>query len=186
MKNLISIRTRLMVIPILVSVATVGCQNGKGIHDVSNYDLIPPGAIPTGPGNYVSDWQQTQTGKAASDRGVLFQSDFVSRTESLSPAAMRRLARMIQQGIIGTIPLFIEVSEDPQLDAARARSVASVLSASGVPTRPDQIQIAYLASSGLDGFQAQQIAGGLTAGGGNRGGSNARGGNVSSINRTGF
>ena len=90
-------------------------------------------------------------------------------SHALSPAAKKNLARMIQKRTIGAVPLFIEASEEPQLDAARARAVASVLSASGIPTSPDQIQIAYPTALGLDGFRAQQVAGASTDGAGGRG-----------------
>ena len=186
MKKLISIRTYFTLIPIVLSVAMSGCQQGKGIRGVDNCAVIPPGAIPAEPGAHVSQWQQTQVGKAALDRGVFYRSDFVSNTDALSPAAKRNLARMIQQGRIGTIPLFVEASEEPQLDAARARSVAATLSVSGWPTRSDQIQIAYPEALGLDGFRGLQVAGGSTGGTGGQNNTTSRGGNVNSVNRTGF
>ena len=179
MKNTTTIPTCLTLIPIVLSVAMTGCQNGKGIKGVDNCAEIPCGAIPAGPGTHVSQWQQSQVGKAALDRGVFYQADFISRTDTLSPAAKKNLARMIQKGTVGAVPLFIEASEEPQLDAARARTVASVLSASGIPTSPDQIQIAYPTALGLDGFRAQQVAGastgGASTGGASTGGAGGRG-----------
>ena len=169
MKNLTTIRMCLVLSATALLVAMTGCQNGKGIKGVDNCAEIPCGAIPAGPGAHVSQWQQAQVGKAALDRGVFYQADFISRTDTLSPAAKKNLARMIQNGTVGAVPLFIEASEEPQLDAARARAVASVLSASGIPTSPDQIQIAYPTALGLDGFRAQQVAGASTGGAGGRG-----------------
>ena len=154
--------------------AMIGCRGNQGIRGVDNCADIPKGAIPVEAGTYVAQWQQAQVDQASLDRGVLYQADFIGKTDSLGPAAKMNLARMITEGTIQTVPLVIEPSNDSQLDMSRAASVAATLSASGWPVSPDQIQIAYPVALGLDGFRAQQVAGNTT-GNGNQGGGGGNG-----------
>lgn len=141
-----------------ILVAASGCHNGRGILGVDRCAKVPQGAIPEKPGNHLCEWQQAQVRSAAIDLGVFYQADFIGKSDRLSPAAEQQVARLVQHGGIGTVPLFLEPSEDPQRDASRVIMLASAFTAAGAPTAADQIQIAHPPALGMEGYRAQQVA----------------------------
>ncbi len=165
-----------------------GCHTGHGICKVDRCADVPRGAIPCKPGNHLCGWQQAQVRSASNDLGVFYQADFIDKSDRLSPAAEQQVARLVQQGAIGTIPLILEPSDDSQRDASRAIMLASAFTAAGTPISADQIQTANPPALGLEGYRAQQVArtasrnstrGGGQAqggGGGSGGGIGGRGG----------
>ena len=156
---------------IIVIAATLGgCHSRRGICGVDHCADVPCGAIPGRPGNHLCQWQQAQVRSASTDLGVFYQADFVGTSEQLGPAAQQRVASLIQQGSIGTVPLIVEPSDDPQRDMARTISLASALSAGGATITSDQIQVAYPPALGLEGFRAQQVARTASRSGGQGGG----------------
>ena len=170
-----------------------GCRSGQGICHVDRCADVPCGAIPANPGSHVCEWQQAQVRSASNDLGVFYQADFVGNTDQLSPAGEQQVSRLVEQGAIGSVPLIVQSSDDPQRDTDRVIMLASAFTAAGAPMSVDQIQVAYPPALGLDGFRAQQVArqairsgnqgggqgqngGGFTIGGGLGGGGLSGGG----------
>lgn len=143
---------------ILMIVSFTGCSVNQGIFKVDRCADVPSGAVPAAPGNHVCQWQQAQVRSASADLGVFYQADFVDQSDRLSPAAEQHVARLVQQGSLGLVPLILEPSDDPQRDAARTVMMASAFNAAGAPLTPEQIRIAHPAALGLKGFRAQQVA----------------------------
>jgi len=142
-----------------------GCYTGQGICNVDRCADLPCGAIPGKPGNHLCEWQQAQVRSASQDLGVFYQADFIDKSDRLSPAAeqqvatiVQQVARMVQQGAIGTVPLILEPSDDSQRDAYRAMMIASAFTAAGAPISAEQIKIANPPALGLEGYRAQQVA----------------------------
>ncbi len=154
------IKLKLTVCSVFLGVVSTfpGCRTGQGICNVDRCADVPCGAIPAPAGSYLCNWQQAQVASASIDLGVFYQSDFVGDSVNLSPSAEQQVARLVQQGAVGTIPIVIEPSNDPQRDAGRVYMLASAFSAAGYPMSADHIQVAHPAAIGLEGFQAQQIA----------------------------
>lgn len=161
---------------ILTTLASLsGCSIGQGICHVDRCATVPCGAIPGNPGNHLCEWQQAQVKSAFADFGVFYQADFIDKSDRLSPAAERQVARLVQQGAIGTVPLILEPSDDSQRDASRVIMIASAFTAAGAPMSAAQIQIATPPALGLEGYRAQQVS--RTASrNGSRGGSQGQGG----------
>lgn len=154
---------------VLVLMSMAGCSVGQGILKVDRCADVPCGAIPGTPGSHLCEWQQAQVRSAANDLAVFYQADFIDKSDRLSPAAEQQVTRLVQQGTIGSMPLVLEPSDDPQRDIARTIMLANAFAAAGAPLSADQIRIATPPALGLEGFQAQQVA--RTASrSGNRGG----------------
>lgn len=154
--------------------ALFGCRHYQGILGVDQCAEIPNGAVPRPVGTSLAAWQQTQVAAAFPDQGVFYQADFVGTTDQLGPAAEKHVARLVQQGVIGKVPIVVEPSGDSARDAARALSLGRAFAQAGLDLPAEQIQIAYPPAIGLDSFRAQQVA--RTASRGtNRGGGNATG-----------
>jgi len=135
-----------------------GCRIDQGVFGVDRCADVPSGAIPSQPGYHLCEWQQAQVKSASTDLGVFYQADFIDKSDRLSPAAEQHVARLVQQGAIGTVPLILEPSDDSQRDASRAIAIASAFTAAGTPMSADQIQLANPPALGLEGYRAQQIA----------------------------
>ncbi len=152
-----------------------GCRLGQGIFNVDRCADVPCGAIPAKAGSHLCEWQQVQVRNATNDLGVFYQADFVGTSTMLSPAAEQQVARLVQQGAVGKIPIVVEPSSDARRDTDRVYRLASAFSAAGAPMSIDQIQVAHPAALGLEGFRAQQVAR-TTARSGSRGGGQGGGG----------
>ncbi len=152
-----------------------GCHTGQGICKVDRCANVPCGAIPGKPGSRLCEWQQAQVRSASNDLGVFYQADFIDKSDRLSPAAEQQVARLVQQGAIGTVPLILEPSDDSQRDASRTIMLASAFAAAGSPMSVDQIQIANPPALGLEGYRAQQVARAASRNG-NQGGGQGQGG----------
>ncbi|TWT73344.1 hypothetical protein [Allorhodopirellula solitaria] len=153
-----------------------GCRSSQGICDVDCCADIPSGAIPNGPGAHLCQWQQTQVASAATDQGVFYRADFIDQSDQLSPAALRQVATLAQQGELPVAPIIIEPSGDSMRDADRTVSLAAAFSAAGAPLMADEIQLAYPPALGLDGFRAQQVARNASRNGSGGGGQSGGGG----------
>lgn len=165
--------------------ASPGCRTGQGILHVDRCADVPCGAVPAPAGSHLCEWQQAQVRSASNDLGVFYQSDFVGTSAMLSPSAEQQVAKLVQQGAVGTIPLVIEPSIDAQRDTERVYMLASAFTAAGSPMSADQIHVAHPAALGMEGFRAQQVArtaarsgsqGGGQGGGGMAGGGQGGGG----------
>ncbi|MBM3964936.1 MAG: hypothetical protein FJ308_07670 [Planctomycetes bacterium] len=160
---------------IFLTVCT-GCRSGNGIFGVDRCANVPCGAIPGKPGNHLCEWQQAQVRSASNDLGVFYQADFIGQSDRLSPAAELQVARLVQQGAVGTVPLILEPSDDSQLDASRAIMLASTFSAAGMQMSADEISVASPPALGLAGYRAQQVARAASRNG-NQGGGQGQGSN---------
>ncbi len=159
-----------------MSFALSGCRTGQGICHVDRCADVPCGAIPAKPGSHVCEWQQAQVRSASNDLGVFYQADFIGTTDQLGPAAKQQVARLVQQGAIGSVPVIVEPSDDPQRDAGRVIMLASAFSAAGSPMSADQIQVAFPPALGLKGFRAEQVARQASRSGSQGGGQGQNGG----------
>ncbi len=155
---------------LLMVVSLAGCSSNQGICYVDRCADVPSGAIPGTPGQHLCQWQQAQVRSAAADMGVFYQADFIGKSDRLSPAAEQQVARLVQQGAIGVVPLVLEPSNDPAQDAARCTMIASAFVAAGAPVAAEQIRIAHPAALGLEGYRAQQVARAASRNGGRGGG----------------
>ena len=145
-----------------------GCAGRGGILGVDQCADIPCGAIPEPAGTKVCAWQSAQVQSAIADQTVLYQADFVDRTDQLSPAARQRIGRHATSGLGTQLPWVIEPSGDPDLDASRVAAVNLALSQQNITAV--EVQIATPAALGLRGPLAEQVAGRVGSGGGsNRG-----------------
>jgi uncharacterized membrane protein YgcG len=147
-----------------------GCRSRNGIFGVDRCANVPCGAIPGKPGNHLCEWQQAQVKSASTDLGVFYQADFIGKTDRLSPAAEKQVARLVQQEAIGTVPLVLEPSDDSKRDASRVVMLASAFTAAGSPMAAEQIQIANPPALGMQGYRAQQVARAASRNGGQGGG----------------
>ncbi len=151
--------TQLILLGSLATLMPVlGCHARQGILGVDRCAKVPQGAIPEKPGNHLCEWQQAQVRAASIDRGVFYQSDFVGKSDRLSPAAEQQVARLVQHGAIGNVQVILEPSDDSQRDTSRKIMLASAFTAAGAPMAAEQIQIAHPPAIGLEGFRAQQVA----------------------------
>lgn len=133
-----------------------GCASRGGILGVDCCADIPAGAVPEPAGTKVCNWQNVQVSSALADQTVLYQADFVGKSDTLSPAAIQRMARNVSSGLAATQPAIIETSGDASLDAARLNVVNRQLASFGV-TLPI-VEIATPAALGLRGLEAEQAA----------------------------
>ncbi|WP_372717873.1 hypothetical protein [Novipirellula sp.] len=159
-----------------MSLALSGCRSGQGIFQVDRCADVPSGAIPAKPGSHLCEWQQAQVQSASIDQGVFYQADFVGSTDQLSPAAEVQVARLVEQGAVGTVSLIVEPSGDPHRDAGRVTMLASAFSAAGASIAAEQIQVAFPPALGLEGFRAQQVARQASRSGNQGGGQGQNGG----------
>lgn len=143
---------------ILIATSLAGCSMSQGIFRVDRCADVPCGAIPNKPGSHLCEWQQSQVRSASTDLGVFYHADFIGDSDRLGPAAEQQVARLVQQGSIGSTPLVLEPSDDPQRDVARVIMIANAFTAAGVPVSADQIRIANPPALGLEGYRAQQVA----------------------------
>jgi uncharacterized membrane protein YgcG len=157
--------------------ATIGCKSNEGLFGIDRCADIPCGAIPAKPGTQLCQWQQAQVASASTDLGVFYQADFIGTTDELGPAARKHVDRMVQQGLVGKVPVILDPSEDPQRDEARTVALASAFTNAGAAMSPDQIQVAYPPALGLSAVNAQQATQNLSRqGGGGQGGGGLGGG----------
>ena len=134
-----------------------GCASRGGILGVDCCADIADGAIPEPAGAKVCQWQTAHVESAITDQTVLYQADFVGRTEELSPSAIDRLARNTASRLIDVRPYVIEPSGDDLLDNARLNSVVNLLATVGASS-PD-VEIAIPAALGLRGHPfAESVA----------------------------
>lgn len=133
-----------------------GCASRGGILGVDCCADIPAGAVPEPAGTKVCNWQNVQVSSALADQTVLYQADFVGKSDTLSPAAIQRMARNVSSGLAATQPAIIEPSGDASLDAARLNIVNMQLASFGVTT--PMVEIATPAALGLRGLEAEQAA----------------------------
>lgn len=179
-----------LLIGILFTLAVIqfcsGCSGTWKFFDVDRCAKIPSGAIPAPVGTHVNAWQDAQIASAARDRGVFYQNEFMPKSPELSPSGRQHLMEAVQQSLYGSMPIIIEQSTDPALDAARLQALHTTFASAGVVLSPEQIFVAKPTSRGLDGFRAQQAvrssmnnggAGGM--GGGGMGGGGGGGGGMS-------
>lgn len=152
-------KTMLIVSLVTGSCLTVGCASRGGILGVDRCADVPAGAIPEPPGTKVCNWQTAQVRSAIADQTVLYQADFVARTESLSPAALDRMSRHAQSDLANVQPWVIEPSGDEGLDARRMAMVNEELSQRGIT--PTEVQLATPAALGLRGSLAERVARGV-------------------------
>lgn len=145
------------------SLTTSGCASRGGILGVDCCADIPAGAVPEPAGVKVCQWQTAQVGSAIVDQTVMYQADFIGRSETLSPGAVDRMARNANSGLAAIQPTIVEPSGDAQLDAARIAAVSARLASFGIAA--PIVQLATPAALGLRGIEAEQVAGGV----GNRG-----------------
>lgn len=138
---------------------TIGCANRGGIFGVDCCADVPAGAVPEPAGTKLCRWQTEQVRGAAADQTVLYQADFVDRTESLSPGALDRMSRHAQSNLANVQPWIIEPSGDDALDAQRLVAVNDELSQRSIA--PVEVYIATPAALGLSGPQAERVAGGF-------------------------
>jgi uncharacterized membrane protein YgcG len=160
----------------LVATAMLGCRCDDGILGVDKCADVPCGAIPATPGSHLCQWQQAQVASASIDLGVFYQAEFIGTSDTLGPAGCEHVARMVQQGAVGRIPIIIDPSDDPQRDQSRVVALAAAFTAAGAPMSLDQIEISYPPAIGLDGFRAQQAARQASQVGGQGGGGQGGGG----------
>lgn len=141
------------------SCLSIGCASRGGILGVDCCADVPAGAIPEPPGTKVCNWQSEQVRSAIADQTVLYQADFVARTESLSPAALDRMSRHAQSNLANVQSWVIQPSSDEALDARRVARVTAELSRRGIT--PLEVQLATPAALGLRGPQAERVASGF-------------------------
>lgn len=164
--------------PILFASVT-GCRIQDGILGVDRCANVPAGAIPAMPGSHLCQWEKAQVDAASTDLGVFYQADFVGDSDALGPAAHRQVSRLVQQQLVGRIPIIVEPTSDPMQNLARQHSVAAAFTSAGVSMLPEQVVIAYPPAIGLDGYRAQQVARAASRGGrGGQGGSSGSGGGM--------
>ncbi|MEZ6090017.1 MAG: hypothetical protein R3C05_18725 [Pirellulaceae bacterium] len=147
------------VFSMLLSLASLGCASRCGILGVDACADIPAGAVPAPVGAKVCAWQTAQVSNAVADQTILYNADFIGLSDQLSPAAIERLARNADSGLVITVPSFVEPSGDAALDAARVNAVMVQLASHGV-TEPI-VEVATPAALGLRGPQAERVAGGF-------------------------
>ncbi|MEE2938556.1 MAG: hypothetical protein VYA84_21425 [Planctomycetota bacterium] len=158
-------------IVLLVCVLPLGCSQHRGVLGHDCCADIPAGAIPAPAGSKICDWQTEQVTAAAADQTVLYQADFVDRSATLSPAALKRLSRQAQTDLAVARAWVIEPSGQATLDTARVEAVSRELAIRGVES--PLIQIAIPAALGLTGPQAERVAGSLGSARNSNSGSNA-------------
>ncbi|QDV45856.1 hypothetical protein Enr13x_57590 [Stieleria neptunia] len=144
---------------IVVSLAASGCASRGGILGVDCCADVPAGAVPQQAGAKLCDWQTAQVGGAVADQTMLYRSDFIGTSTTLSPGAIERMARNANSGLAGMQPAMIEPSGDASLDAARVNSVNRQLVSFGV-TAPTT-EIATPAALGMRGPLAERVASGF-------------------------
>ena len=152
-------KTMIIVSLVSGSCLMAGCASRGGILGVDCCADVPAGAIPEPAGTKVCNWQTEQVRSAIADQTVLYQADFVARTESLSPAAFDRMSRHAQSNLANIQPWVIQPSGDEGLDARRVAVVTEELSRQGIT--PIQVQLATPPALGLSGPQAERVAGGF-------------------------
>lgn len=162
MRNLkMNHQAKMLLVASLVSGSclSIGCANRGGVLGVDCCADVPAGAIPEPAGTKVCRWQTEQVRSALADQTVLYQADFIARTESLSPGALQRIARHVQSNLANVQPWIIEPSGDDELDAKRVGFVSEELLRRNIA--PIDVQIATPAALGLRGIQAESIARGF-------------------------
>ena len=114
------------------------------------------GALPDENGSAVNQWLCRQTENAQHSKGMIYQADWVGKTDRLGPFGIKRLGYW--KGLSGVQPnLYVETSGDPFLDSQRQVAVSGYLNQVGVPVSPESIQIASV-DSGLTGEEVPAIA----------------------------
>ncbi len=152
-------KTLFIVTLVTGSCFSIGCASRGGILGVDCCADVPAGAIPEPPGTKVCNWQTEQVRSATADQTVLYQADFGTGTDSLSPAALDGLSRHAQSNLANVQPWGVQLSGDAELDARRVSTVTEELSRRGITSV--EVQLATPAALGLRGPQAEQVAGGF-------------------------
>ncbi|QDV59267.1 hypothetical protein [Rosistilla oblonga] len=143
----------------LVSLAAIGCASRGGFLGVDCCADIPAGAIPEPAGAKLCDWQTAQVTSAVADQTVFYQSDFIGTSATLSPAAIDRMARNANSGLVFSQPSIVEPSGNDLRDAARVESVIAQLASLGVAA--PVVEVATPAALGMQGQLAERVGGGF-------------------------
>ncbi|MDB2686154.1 hypothetical protein N9Y42_02990 [Mariniblastus sp.] len=141
---------------ILIFIATLICT-GCSVDRVCNCKpLNESGAMPDENGVTVNQWLCKQVGEAQQGKGMIYQADWVGKSDRLSPFGRKTLSGWTR--LTGTQPsLYIETSGDPYLDSQRQAAVSGYLGQIGLALPPESIRLAN-AESGLAGEEVPAIA----------------------------
>ncbi len=150
-----------------------GCKSYQGPFGIDRCADIPAGAIPAKAGTQVCQWQQAQVEAASTDLGVFYQADFIGTSNELGPAGKKHVDRLVQQGLVGQMPIILDPSSDAERDTSRQQALAMAFTQAGAPLSADQILLAYPPAIGLSSFRAEQAVRSLSRGGGGGGGGGA-------------
>lgn len=150
---------------VLASTAASGCKTHEGLFGIDRCADIPCGAIPAKPGTQVCQWEQAQVASASIDLGVFYQAEFIGTSDALGPAGQQRVDRMVQQGLIGKVPVVLDPSNDAERDEARTIALAAAFTQAGAPMTAEQVHIAYPPAIGLSPLRAEEAARNIGRGG---------------------
>ncbi len=147
------------IVVVLCLCFSAGCMQ-NGILGVDRCADIPAGSIPEPVGSKLCRLQTAQATSALADQTVLYQSDFIGKSTQLSPAAIERVQRMVQNGgSTQQTTWVIEPSSSEQLDQSRVNDFVYYLGSLGVP--PIDVVVATPAALGLSGPVAERVVSGL-------------------------
>jgi hypothetical protein len=143
---------------------------------------IPKGALPRPAGVYNCQWNDAETTRAAADKFVVYQYEWVD--DKLSPFGERHMPEIAHLLPLMPCPVVIEPSGDTKLDQRRRQAVFEALSKCATIS-DDRIIFGHSEALGLPGYEALRdgtsyISGaGAAAGAANQGvNSNPSQGNV--------
>ena len=111
---------------------SAGCVGKHGILNVDQHANIPKGAIPEPAGRKSQAIFEGQILSAEQDRYFLYQADFIGKTKDLSDSARHRLASMLASGELSGQQLYVEPSENADLDQNRIAETNAVLEELGI------------------------------------------------------
>ena len=167
---------------LLLLVFLAGCASKEGVFNVDQHADIPKGSIPEPAGRKLDAIVTQQILSAYQDRLVLYLSDFVGTTSTLSPSAVNRLVRLQVSGELKTSELIIQPSGDETLDLKRVAIVKSELEQLGawdasvrIATPPAlPLTAAQVGARANSGRTMSSRGGGAGVTGGGAGGRNLR------------
>lgn len=120
----------------------------------------PEEFVPRPLGAALYDHNLAMTANAAAARLTLHQYDFIQGSDQLSPRGVEQLARLVPQLLASPFPLIVErTPADPALAARRREAVAIRLAQGPCPIPPDRVLVGVPIATGLNGIDAQIIAG---------------------------
>lgn len=106
-------------------------------------------------GTHLYDAMTTMTHKADLHTFILYRSDFIAGTTTLSPGGARRLSFLASRLPTWAGPVVVEWTPDqPGLDAARRDSVAAILSGARLPVPPGRLVVGPSPYPGLLGVDS--------------------------------